>query len=62
MHAAFQLRIAQVGVLSRNRRKFRRPFSRSTGKLLNALDQMSERFVHVLQCGVEQAVVSPAAI
>lgn len=49
------------GALSRNCRKFRRPFRRSTGKPLNALDQVSKCFFQVLRCGLERVIVSPAA-
>jgi hypothetical protein len=42
--------LAEVGVVSRNPRNFRRPSRRSTGKLLDALGKAAERFVHVLQC------------
>ena len=42
---------AGVGVVSRNRRNFRRPSRRSTGKLLDALGKASECFIHVFQIG-----------
>ena len=52
----------QAGVLSRSRQKFRHPFRRATGKPRDALDQVSEHFVQVLQGRVEGAVVSPVAL
>ena len=39
-----------IGVVSRNRRKFRHPARLSTSELVNALGKESERFVHILQC------------
>jgi hypothetical protein len=42
--------VNQVGVVSRNRRKFRHPARLSPSELVDALGKESERFVHILQC------------